>query len=68
MALNDASSNVTPNEGDSGITTTKGQSSSVVFVLEEGIDFNAIKSNNTASGEGHSNASRHGRRSKTLTT
>jgi len=32
MALNDAPTNVTPNEGDSGITTTKAQSSSVVFV------------------------------------
>jgi hypothetical protein len=51
MVLNDAPTNVTPNEGNSGITTTKAQSSSVVFVLEEGIDFNAIESNNIASGE-----------------
>jgi hypothetical protein len=52
MALNDAPTNVTPNEGDSGITTTKAQSSSVVFVLEEGIDSDAIESDNTTSGEG----------------
>lgn len=52
MALNDAPTNVTPNEGDSGIITTKAQSSSVVFVLEEGINFNAIESYNTSSGEG----------------
>jgi len=52
MALNDAPTNVTSNEGDSGITTTKAQSSKVVFVLEEGNDFNAIKSDNITSGEG----------------
>ncbi len=52
MALNATPTDVTPSAGNSGITTIKAQTSSVVLVLEEGIDFDAIELDDTTRGEG----------------